>query len=80
MDEAHSYIKVRDTIGGALYFGSYEYVKHSLGPQQGRDASHGAAVFFAGVACGSASSALVYCFSPSFMSPLTRFSGLRSPS
>jgi hypothetical protein len=53
------YATVRDTVGGALYFGSYEYVKHFLGPQQGRDASHALTVFIAGLTCGSFSSAVV---------------------
>jgi hypothetical protein len=51
--------KVRDTFGGAFYFGSYEWVKHSLGPSQGREASHGLTVFTAGLTCGAFSSAVV---------------------
>ncbi|KIW05231.1 uncharacterized protein PV09_03769 [Verruconis gallopava] len=53
------YHLVRDTFGGAFYFGTYEWVKHTLGPQQGREASHGLSVFFAGLTCGAVSSAVL---------------------
>jgi hypothetical protein len=56
---ADHHLSVRDIFGGAAYFGTYEYMKHSLGPQQGRDAAHGASVFAAGTLCGAFSSAIV---------------------
>jgi len=56
------YHLIRDTFGGASYFGSYEFVKHALGPQQGREAAHGGTVFVAGLSCGAISSALLMPF------------------
>ena len=53
------YLAVRDTIGTAIYFGTYETVKQILSNGRGNEPAEPGAVALAGATCGIVSWALV---------------------